>query len=93
MKMIPEVAGIMVKSRPLTFLAVAFVVGCLIGWWLFGYVIWPVQYVGESYPDELVPPEKKEYIAKLPEEIQNIIILLYFQILEKNLLSQKPRLH
>jgi len=37
--------------------------------------------------------EKKEYIAKLPEEIQNIIILLYFQILEKNLLSQKPRLH
>ena len=37
--------------------------------------------------------EKKEYIAKLPEEIQNIIIQLYFQLLEKNLLSKKPRLH
>jgi len=37
--------------------------------------------------------EKREFIAQLPEEIQSILVLLYFQILEKNILSRKPRPH
>lgn len=37
--------------------------------------------------------ERREYIARLPEEIQSVLIFLYFQILEKNILSRKPRPH
>ena len=36
---------------------------------------------------------KREYIAGLPEEIQNVLIFLYFQILEKNLLLKKSKPH
>ncbi len=37
--------------------------------------------------------EKRDFISQLPEEIQSVLVFLYFQILEKNILSQKPRLH
>jgi len=37
--------------------------------------------------------EKREYISQLPEEVQGILIFLYFQILEKNILSKRPRPH
>ncbi len=55
-----------------------------------------VEQVREVLREILTLPnmeEKKEFIQRLPEDIQNIIILLYFQILEKNLLSKKPKLH
>jgi len=38
--------------------------------------------------------DKRDYIQRLPEEVQHILVFLYFQILEKNILSQKKnRLH
>jgi hypothetical protein len=37
--------------------------------------------------------ERRDYIAGLPEEIQHILVFLYFQILEKNILAQKNKLH
>ena len=37
--------------------------------------------------------EQREYITGLPEELQSVLVFLYFQILEKNILSKKPRLH
>jgi len=33
--------------------------------------------------------DKRDYIQRLPEEVQHILVFLYFQILEKNILSQK----
>jgi len=36
--------------------------------------------------------DRREYIARLPEEIQHILVFLYFQILEKNILAQKNKL-
>jgi hypothetical protein len=37
--------------------------------------------------------DKRDYISHLPEEVQHILVYLYFQILEKNILSKKNRLH
>jgi len=37
--------------------------------------------------------DKRDYIAHLPEEVQHVLVFLYFQILEKNILAQKNRLH
>ena len=83
MKMLPEIIGAIVKSRPLTFLFAAFLIGCLIGWWLFGYVIWPVQYVGESYPYELAPAEKEEYLTMVASAYE----------VDKDLAQAKARLN
>lgn len=37
--------------------------------------------------------ERRDYISRLPDEIQHILVFLYFQILEKNILAQKTKLH
>jgi hypothetical protein len=37
--------------------------------------------------------ERRDYITRLPEEVQHILVFLYFQILEKNILAQKSKLH
>lgn len=63
MKIILEASETIVKGRPLLFMLAAFLVGCIIGWWLFGYVIWPVQYAGESYPVDLTQSEKEKYLT------------------------------
>lgn len=39
------------------------VVGCLIGWFIMGWWLWPVQYVGDAYTYELNQAEKAEYVA------------------------------
>ncbi len=36
---------------------------------------------------------KKEYIEHLPEEIQHVLIFLYFQIVEQNIKLNKPQPH
>jgi hypothetical protein len=36
--------------------------------------------------------DKRDYIQHLPEEVKHILVFLYFQILEKNILSSKNRL-
>lgn|GEM_PF-827713 len=55
-----------------------------------------IQEVRNALQEILTRPnmeEKKEFIAQLPEDTRHVLILLYFQILEKNLLSQKARPH
>jgi len=39
------------------------IVGCLIGWFVIGWWLWPVQYVGDAYTYELNEAEKAEYVA------------------------------
>ncbi len=56
-----------IKSKPILFLVVFSVVGCLFGWWVMGYVIWPVQYTGESHSYELSLPEKEQYLSMLAD--------------------------
>ena len=43
--------------------ALGLAAGCLAGWLLIGWVIWPVKYVGEAYTYELNDAEKMEYVA------------------------------
>jgi heme/copper-type cytochrome/quinol oxidase subunit 2 len=43
------------------------VVGILIGWLVIGWLLWPVQYVGEAYSYELSMPDKIYYIAALAD--------------------------
>ena len=43
--------------------AAGLVVGCLIGWFIIGWWLWPVQYVGDAYTYELNEAEKAEYVA------------------------------
>lgn len=57
-----EILRDVIKGKPILFLVVFFMIGCLLGWWIMGYVIWPVQYVGESHSYELTTPEKEQYI-------------------------------
>lgn len=55
-----------------------------------------IQEVRNALQEILTRPnmeDKKEFIAQLPEDTRHVLILLYFQILEKNLLSQKVRPH
>ncbi len=44
---------------------VGLVVGILIGWLAIGWLLWPVQYVGEAYTYELNLPDKINYVAAL----------------------------
>lgn len=57
----------MIKGKPLLFLIVFFTIGCLLGWWVMGYVIWPTQYVGESRTYDLSVPEKEQYISMVAD--------------------------
>ncbi len=41
--------------------------GCLAGWLLIGWVIWPVQYTGDAYTYELNPAEKIQYVAAVAD--------------------------
>jgi hypothetical protein len=59
-----------VRSKPLLSLVVCFIIAFLVGWWLMGYVIWPVQYVGEAYSYELTAPEKEQYIMMVADSYQ-----------------------
>lgn len=43
------------------------VVGILIGWLAIGWLLWPVQYVGEAYTYELSLPDKINYVAALAD--------------------------
>lgn len=56
-----------IKSKPILFLVVFSVIGCLFGWWVMGYVIWPVQYTGESHSYELSVAEKEQYLSMLAD--------------------------
>ncbi len=67
MSMITEVLRSVIKSKPILVTLVLSFVACLLGWWLMGYVIWPVQYVGESYPNELVPKDRDEYLTMIAD--------------------------
>ena len=57
-----EILRDVIKGKPILFLLIFFIIGCLLGWWIMGYVIWPTQYSGESHSYELTSPEKEEYI-------------------------------
>jgi len=52
---------------PLLLGVVGFVVGFFVGWLLMGWIIWPVQYVGDSYTYELNAAEKAEYVAAVAD--------------------------
>jgi hypothetical protein len=47
--------------------ALGLAAGCLAGWLLIGWVIWPVKYVGEAYTYELNDAEKMEYVAAVAD--------------------------
>jgi hypothetical protein len=47
--------------------ALGLAAGCLAGWLLIGWVIWPVKYVGEAYTYELNDVEKMEYVAAVAD--------------------------
>ena len=54
-----------------------------------------VREVREALRDIFSTPgteDKRDYIQQLPEEVKHILVFLYFQILEKNILSSKNRL-
>ena len=53
----------MIKGKPILFLLIFFFVGCLLGWWVMGYMVWPVQYAGEAHSYELTAPEKENYVV------------------------------
>ncbi len=36
---------------------------------------------------------KREYISRLPEDVQDILIYLYFQMIEKNVLMNQKQYH
>ncbi len=55
------------QVSPLLLDVAGLVVGFLVGWLLMGWVIWPVQYVGESYTYELNPAEKAQYVAAVAD--------------------------
>jgi hypothetical protein len=42
---------------------VGLIVGCLFGWLVIGWALWPVQYVGEAYTYELNSADKADYVA------------------------------
>ena len=55
-------------SAPLAaIIAASLAVGCLAGWLLIGWVIWPVQYTGDAYTYELNPAEKIQYVAAVAD--------------------------
>ncbi len=39
------------------------IVGCLFGWLIVGWLLWPVQYVGDAYTYELNDASKTDYVA------------------------------
>ena len=39
------------------------IVGCLFGWLVIGWTLWPVEYVGEAYTYELNSTDKEQYVA------------------------------
>lgn len=43
------------------------VIGILIGWLAIGWLLWPVEYVGEAYTYELSLPDKLHYLAALTD--------------------------
>jgi hypothetical protein len=67
MSMISEVLRSVIKSRPILIVLVLFFVGCLLGWWVVGYVIWPVQYVGESPPRDLMQTDRDHYLTMVAD--------------------------
>jgi hypothetical protein len=61
-------ARIRLGRAPLAAIVVAsLTTGCLAGWLLIGWVIWPVQYTGEAYTYELNAVEKEEYVAAVAD--------------------------
>jgi hypothetical protein len=46
---------------------VGLIVGCLIGWLAIGWLLWPVEYVGEAYTYELNDVEKMQYVAAVAD--------------------------
>jgi len=50
-------------NKPLVVGVVAFIIGLLIGWFLIGWGIWPVKFVG-AYPRDLVQEQKVEYLRQ-----------------------------
>jgi hypothetical protein len=61
-------AGNTVKSMPfLLVVAIVAVIAFLLGWFLMGYVIWPVQYVGDSHSYDLVPAEKEQWVIMVAD--------------------------
>jgi hypothetical protein len=55
-------ATTMIGRRAIIAGIVCFVVGCLIGWMLFGWVIWPVEYI-DADPYDLRLEQKEVYIV------------------------------
>jgi hypothetical protein len=67
MSMIPEVLRSVIKSRPILVTLVLSLLGCVLGWWLIGYLIWPVQYVGDSYPKDLKQEDRDAYLTMVAD--------------------------
>ncbi len=57
----------MIKGKPILFLLIFFFIGCLLGWWVMGYIVWPVQYAGEAHSYDLTAPEKERYIVMVAD--------------------------
>ncbi len=67
MSMIPEILRSVIKGKPILITMILFFGGCFLGWVLIGWVIWPVKYVGESYPNELVQKDRDEYLTMVAD--------------------------
>lgn len=56
----------MVKNRPVLFIVLAFVVGWVVGLFIFGWGIWPVEYTGAG-PQDLATVHQNRYLVYLAE--------------------------
>jgi hypothetical protein len=60
------------------------IIGILIGWLAIGWLLWPVEYVGEVYTHELSLPEKVNYVAALTDSysLRRQIDLIHRRLLD-----------
>ncbi|MFZ0548208.1 MAG: hypothetical protein WAM60_22370 [Candidatus Promineifilaceae bacterium] len=56
----------MIKNRPILFVVLAFVAGWVIGLFVFGWGIWPVQYTGAG-PQDLLKVHQDRYLLALAD--------------------------
>ncbi|PWH20811.1 MAG: hypothetical protein DDG58_00570 [Ardenticatenia bacterium] len=59
------------------------IIGIVIGWLAIGWLLWPVEYVGEAYTYELSLPDKVNYVAALTDSysLRRQIDLIHRQLL------------
>lgn len=54
------------QSRPIVVLAVAFLAGLILGWFVIGWGLWPVEFTGAG-PQHLHPEDQANYLRNLAD--------------------------